>query len=270
MATSNDKPVSQEQTVNTNNTEWWKDPAYQNLAIQLINQYQQGQAGDDARNAAGANLAAIQGRAPQGMDFSAYAPLLGVINDQSYTRGNAIKDSQGFIENIFREFEQQSLPQIYKNPRASGIYNDTSTQLLANDAYSSAVAKGQANLFQNILAYAGARNQQLNPVMQLMQGQVSNANALLGANGTFNQQLLGAMGANGQVGVAANSQDRQNDAATLGAILNAGTAAYNQYQQNQQNQANQTTTTNSGGTVNNSALNTSTDDYMYDETWNQA
>lgn len=218
-----------------NSTEWWKDPAYQNLAIQLIQQWKDRQAGNDAAGVTGASLEALGGMRPTGMDFGAYKPLLGLINDKSYTRENAIKDSQGMIENIFREFETQSLPQIYKNPRASGIYNDTSTQLLANDAYSSAVAKGQANLFQNILAYSQARNQQLNPVMQLMQGQVSNSNALMGANGQYNNALLAAMGANGAVGVANSSRNRENDIANWAAILNAGATAYNQYQTNQRN-----------------------------------
>jgi hypothetical protein len=227
-ATTQDKPAT--------STEWWKDPAYQNLAIQLINDWQQSQAGNDAAAVTQNNLSAVQGMRPTGMDFSAYQPLLSVIGDQSFTRGNAIKDSQGFIENIFREFETQSLPQIYKNQRASGIYNDTSTQLLANDAYSSAVAKGQANLFQNILAYSQARNQQLNPVMQLMQGQVSNSNALMGANAQYTNALLQALNANGAVGVANNNANRGQDVATLGALINAGSAAYNQWQQNQQQQ----------------------------------
>lgn len=218
-------------------TDWWRDPAYQNLAIQLINQYQQNQTGQDAAAVTQGNLAALQGIKPTGMDFSAYKPLLSAIGDTSFTRQNAINDSQGFIENIFREFETQSLPQIYKNQRASGIYNDTSTQLLANDAYSSAVAKGQANLFQNILAYAQARNQQLNPVLQLMQGQVSNANALLGANSNYTNTLLGALNAGGAVDVANNSNNQQQNLATLGTLLNAGTTAWQQYQnQNQQQQ----------------------------------
>lgn len=217
------------------NQAFYQDPNFQNLIATAIQAYQNNAAGNDAQDVTQQILDAAQGQEISGMDFSAFEPLLGVINDSSYSRGNAIADSQGFIAQIFKDFEKSSLPKIYSNARGTGIYNDTSSQLLANDAYSSAVAKGQAQLVQNILAYAGARNQQLNPVMQLMQGMVSNSNAMMGAQANQQNAILEAMKANGIAGATADGQNRNDNIAILGALLNAGTSWYNNYQQQQQN-----------------------------------
>lgn len=230
MADETTTPTTQQ------NTEWYNDPNIQNLGALLLQYYQNNAARDDATQVTGDILSQIQGMGSVGgMDFSAFTPLLGVIKDTSYSRNNAIADSQGFIAQIFKDYENSSLPKIYANPRATGVYNDTSTQLLANDAFSSAVAKGQAQLVQNILAYAQARSAQLSPVMQLMNGMVSNSNAQISAEAQRAQQLINALQGHGTATAVADGSQRQDNIALLGALLNAGTSWYNNYQQQQQN-----------------------------------
>lgn len=244
---------------NSGGQSWYNDPNMQNLGALLLQYYQNNRARKDATGATGDILSQIQGMgAVKGMDFSAFAPLLGVIGDKSYSRENAIADSQGFIQQIFNDFEKSSLPKIYSNPRASGVYNDTSTQLIANDAFSSAVAKGQSQLVQNILAYAQARNQQLNPVMQLMNGMVSNNNAMMSAEASRANQLVNALQGHGTASAVAAGSNRQDNIALLGAILNAGNSWYSNYQQQQQNPygdpnntQSDTVTTSDGGTFGN-------------------
>lgn len=222
---------------NSGGQSWYNDPNMQNLGALLLQYYQNNRARQDATGVTGDILSQIQGMgAVKGMDFSAFAPLLKVIGDKSYSRENAIADSQGFIQQIFNDFEKSSLPKIYSNPRASGVYNDTSTQLIANDAFSSAVAKGQSQLVQNILAYAQARNQQLSPVMSLMQGMVSNNNAQMSAEASRANQLVNALQGHGTASAVAAGSNRQDNIALLGAILNAGSSWYSNYQQQQQQQ----------------------------------
>lgn len=234
------------------------DPNTQAMILQLINHYQNSRARGDATDVANNTLAGIEANAPTGMDFSGFMPLMDVINDPSFSRGNAITDSQGFIQQIFNDFEKQSLPKIYSNPRASGIYNDTSTQLLANDAFSSAVAKGQSQLVQNILAYAQARRNQLDPVIQLMQGMVSNNNAMMSAEASQSNALLQAMQNAGTAGATAAAGNRADNTQSALALLNAATNWYTNYQNQQKNPYNDpnltqsnTVTTSDGGTFGN-------------------
>lgn len=158
----------------------------QNLALAILNglnnqnQPDGGNSADTSGDTA-ALIEMLRGSAPTGMDFSAYQPLMAALGDTSFSRENAIADSRGFIDQIFRDYEKSSLPSIYKNARATGIYNDTSSQLLANDAYSSAAAKGQAQLVSNITQYAGARQDQLGPILALLNAQTSNANTVTNA-----------------------------------------------------------------------------------------
>jgi hypothetical protein len=234
MATSSKQTLPQQQSdTPVEDKPWYADPAYQNAAIALITQYQNNRNRDGAQAVTQGNVDLLAGMKPTGMDFSRFQPLMSALGDTSFTRGNAIKDSQGFIDEIFRQYETQSLPKIYSNPRSSGIYNDTSTQLLANDAYSGAVAKGQANLFQNILAYSQARQNQLGPVLGLLNAQVSNSNALMGANTAYNSALVGATGANAAVGAQNAAGNRTDNLTAVANLINAGTTAYNQYQESQ-------------------------------------
>lgn len=61
--------------------------------------------------------------------------------DHVYEKEDAINDVQVAIDTIFDEYQDKFLPQILNRECSAGIYNDTATQLLVNDAYASAVVK---------------------------------------------------------------------------------------------------------------------------------
>lgn len=277
MATSN------QNTTTNSDASWWRellqDPNFQNaIASGLTGEIQQdatsqlnaglNEQANIIRNAMGSNTYNM----PGGMNFAPYLPLQQLIGDTSYSRDNAIADTQGFIDELFRSYQTEALPQIYRNPRASGIYNDTSTQLLANDAYATTVSKGMAALSQNILNYAQARQAQLNPVMQLMQGQVSNSNQLISAQAGLEQQrmagnvnLAGQLAGNaanrGMANAQASNANNTNNMATGISAAQTLLNMYDRYQQSQQgNQSNDAITNSYGG-----GSNTYTDDdYQYD------
>jgi hypothetical protein len=219
----------------TTDKPWYEDDAAQNFLLNLGQRYLSSQSNSDVSGTNNAILEMLQSRSPTGMDFSAFQPLMSAIGSQDFTKSAAIKDSQGFIDQIFKEYENSSLPKIYSNPRQTGIYNDTSTQLLANDAYSSAVAKGQSQLVQNILSYAGAREKQLNPVLQLMTGMVSNSNALMGAQNQANTSLASLLGQQGTQQATYNDSNRQSN-------LSLAQGLYSMYQDYQKGQTNTDTT----------------------------
>ena len=74
--------------------------------------------------------------------------------DPSYTREKAIADAQGMIQNIFKEYQETALPEIYGAQRQTGAYNSTAGQMLANDAFGEAVSRSAQVVQKNIIDYA--------------------------------------------------------------------------------------------------------------------
>lgn len=74
---------------------------------------------------------------------------------QEFQKANAVKDSQGAIDSIFHDYERQYLPQIYSNQMGHGLYNDTTSQLLANDGYAAATVKAGKLQLETITEYQG-------------------------------------------------------------------------------------------------------------------
>jgi hypothetical protein len=91
---------------------------------------------------------------------TAYDELVKILGDTSYTRESAIKDSEGAVADLFKQYSITDLPKIYSNQNSTGGYNSTGHQLLANDAFASTVAKGAALRQKAIVDYAGARNKE--------------------------------------------------------------------------------------------------------------
>jgi len=58
-----------------------------------------------------------------------------------YEKSDAINDVQKAIARIFKDYEQEDLPIIYNKECSHGIYNDTTTQLLIDNAYALTVNK---------------------------------------------------------------------------------------------------------------------------------
>lgn len=83
--------------------------------------------------------------------------------ESQYTRENAITDASGVVNDIFRQYREQALPEIYSAQGSTGAYNSSAAQLLANDAYGSAVSQSAQVVTDNIARYAelGQNEQQL-------------------------------------------------------------------------------------------------------------
>jgi hypothetical protein len=202
----------------------------QNLWLNLLDAYNLNRGRDSLTDAQ--NQAAEALRPNTGMDFSPFMPLMDALGSQQYSREAALADTAGGINQIFRQYETQALPQIYKNPRSTGAYNDTSTQLLANDAYSTAVAKGQALQAENVMRYANARQSELTPLMQLMQGMVSNNNQLMSSNTSLQQMLSGQELNNAPGNIKLDEERRRQNLALLQQLYGLGSELYNNYNSN--------------------------------------
>lgn len=70
-----------------------------------------------------------------------------------FSKPNAIMDAQGAIASIFRDYQNTALPEIYQAQNSSGGYNASTGQLLANDAFAAANAKGAAVMLDTIQKY---------------------------------------------------------------------------------------------------------------------
>lgn len=73
---------------------------------------------------------------------------------KDYTKNQAIIDSKGAIENVFRQYKQEALPQIVAQGAQGGVYNSTALQGLADNAFAATVAKGAELQQQTIKDYA--------------------------------------------------------------------------------------------------------------------
>jgi hypothetical protein len=70
-----------------------------------------------------------------------------------YSKEQAIKDSKESMAQIFREYRESQLPQIYVAQAGGGLYNSTTGQLMANDAYARAVDLANARQLEFIRSY---------------------------------------------------------------------------------------------------------------------
>lgn len=82
------------------------------------------------------------------------ATILSGTADQ-YGKSAAISDSMGAIANLFTQYQNTALPQIYQSEAGSGGYNSTTGQLLANDAFASAINKAAELQLNTIQKYRG-------------------------------------------------------------------------------------------------------------------
>lgn len=80
--------------------------------------------------------------------------------------------TRGAVDALFRDYRESSLPQIFSGMTGAGAFNDTSSQLLANDAYGRTVSSaaelelGVANTFTN--QALSARQQMLEQFTNLL------------------------------------------------------------------------------------------------------
>lgn len=118
---------------------------------------------------------------------------------EGYTKADAINDSKGLVDSIFSNFKSTALPQIYKQQTASGGYNSTGAQLLANDAYGKAVAAGQEATLGNIKSYADITAQYKSSALQ--------------QQSTALQALLGVLGLQ-QSAIKTSTQDADSTSTT--------------------------------------------------------
>ena len=114
---------------------------------------------------------------------------LGTTN-QEFSKGAAIADSRALLDNIFRDFKNNSLPEIFQNQVGSGGYNSTTGQLLANDAYAAATAKSAQVMLEAILKYKEANQNDFRTFAQLMTG-MTGASPLSEGSTSAGRTLLG-------------------------------------------------------------------------------
>lgn len=88
------------------------------------------------------------------------------FTSEEFAKSQAIADARYFYDDIFREHREKNLPQIWNNQCRSGLYLDTTSQLLANDAYSRTVDKAGAATIETVIKYADVEISRSNPVNQ--------------------------------------------------------------------------------------------------------
>lgn len=88
------------------------------------------------------------------------------FTSKEFAKSQAIADARYLYDDIFREHREKNLPNIWNNQCRSGLYLDTASQLLANDAYSRTVDKAGTATLETIIKYADVEISRSNPVNQ--------------------------------------------------------------------------------------------------------
>lgn len=88
--------------------------------------------------------------------------------DIEYSKTTAIADAQATVNNIFENFKDDTLAQVYQPQCIANGYNSTTMQLLVNNAYAKTVSEGAKVTLDNIQRYAGIRVADLQVMAQLI------------------------------------------------------------------------------------------------------
>ena len=88
--------------------------------------------------------------------------------DIEYSKDTAIADAQGTVNNVFEQFKDEALVQVYYPQCIANGYNSTTMQLLANNAYAKTVSEGAKVVLDNTQRYAGIRVNDLQVMSQLI------------------------------------------------------------------------------------------------------
>lgn len=104
--------------------------------------------------------------------------------DTAGAKKQAIADSAGAINDLFTQFKNTALPDIMSNQAKTSGYGATTTQLLANDAFSSAVNKGAQLRLATIADY---ENRALEKSKVALGGLSTSLQSLLAANEVTNE-----------------------------------------------------------------------------------
>lgn len=75
--------------------------------------------------------------------------------DAAFSKEAAQLDARATVDQIFKDFQRDALPNILSLQGQSGTYSNTGVQGLANDAYAQTVGKAGALVLDTIAKYAG-------------------------------------------------------------------------------------------------------------------
>jgi hypothetical protein len=99
----------------------------------------------------------------------------GFLSDSQnlYSKNAAVRDSQGLIASIFRDYKNTALPQIFNAQNSAGGYGSSTGQLLANDAFGAATAKASEAVLKNINDYRKIQQQDYGALADLFKSKSS-------------------------------------------------------------------------------------------------
>lgn len=147
-------------------------------------------------------LATLQGKIAklEGQQYDT-VELAGAVVDSPFDKEDALADSAAAVSTIFNRYRDSALPQIYAPGVDTGIYNNSTGQLLANDAFARATAEGSLTQLNYINSYEGLRQSErttgLNAILGSM-GLIKGVNTVESRTGFSQQTTRG--GGNGGIG----------------------------------------------------------------------
>lgn len=104
----------------------------------------------------------VRNMTPEGFEamFKAMGITEKIANDalKYYNRDQALSDAELAMAQIFREYRESELPKVFVAQAGAGLYNSTTGQLMANDAYARAVDLANARRLEFLKTYSQMMN----------------------------------------------------------------------------------------------------------------
>jgi hypothetical protein len=112
-------------------------------------------------------------------------------SQEGFSKDAAIRDSQGVVSNIFRDYKNTALPQIFNAQNSAGGYGSSTGQLLANDAFGAATSKASDAVLKNIVDYRKIQQQDYGALAELFKGKSARPTPKAAAAGGSDSDMFG-------------------------------------------------------------------------------
>ena len=163
----------------------------------------------------------VKNMTPEGFEAMFKAMNMGerIANDafKFYSREQALADAELAMGQLFREYRENELPKVFIAQAGSGLYNSTTGQLMANDAYARAVDLANARKLEFLTKYQQMLNDSVGLFMRsidLNKGSVKQGSeSTSGASSTSSTRTS----------VTTSSQTTDSTSRTIGNSSNRGT-----------------------------------------------
>lgn len=139
----------------------------------------------------------------------------------NYSKDQAKADALANMNQIFRDYRETELPKVFTGQAGAGLYNSTTGQLMANDAYARATDLANARILEYTKVYNSALNNDIGTFLSALnvnKGSVKQGGESTSGGSSTSSSSSSTTTENKQTNSTSNQQQDQGDSGLFGAI----------------------------------------------------